>query len=373
MDGRCRWHHARNPDEETTWKAHPDWAATGTGSSYSSYLGRQWNQLWLMTAEAGTRCSSPTATFDATAPRWSPDGTAHRLHLERGRQHLALDRHGAGRTARGGRADPRTYRAAVGRLRITVTDAAGRRPVPSRVSVTGPDGRGFAPDGAWRHADDGFDRAERRFELSYFHADGSATVTVPAGPVCRRGHARTRVPGRAARRGCAAPRRTVQVRIPLGRLDDLPARGWFSGDLHVHMNYGGAYRSDPRRLAFQARAEDLHVVENLIVNKESRIPDVEFFRGGLDPVSTATTIVTHDQEYHTSYWGHLGLLGLTDHLVLPGYAGYANTAAASLVPTNADVADVAHAQGGLAGYVHPFDSDPAPGRHHPSAHRRVSG
>ena len=30
------------------------------------------------------------------------------------------------------------------------------------------------------------------------------------------------------------------------------------------------------------------------------------------------------------------------------------------IPTNADVADEGHAQGGLAGYVHPFDSDPDP-------------
>ena len=92
---------------------------------------------------------------------------------------------------------------------------------------------------------------------------------------------------------------------------DLPARGWWSGDLHVHMNYGGAYRNDPARLRAQAEAEDLHVVENLIVNKEQRIPDVAFFRGSLDPVSTATTLVRHDEEYHTSWWGHTGHLGLT--------------------------------------------------------------
>ncbi len=45
----------------------------------------------------------------------------------------------------------------------------------------------------------------------------------------------------------------------------MRALGWKSGDLHVHMNYGGAYRNTPSRLAFQARAEDLDVVENLIV------------------------------------------------------------------------------------------------------------
>jgi hypothetical protein len=45
---------------------------------------------------------------------------------------------------------------------------------------------------------------------------------------------------------------------------------------------------------------------------------------------------------------------------LPGYVGYPNTAAASLAPTNADVADLAHARGALVGYVHPFDDEPHP-------------
>src|SRR6202040_2829895 len=41
-------------------------------------------------------------------------------------------------------------------------------------------------------------------------------------------------------------------------------------------------------------------------------------------------------------------------------AGYPNTAAASLFPTNAEVADLAHAQGALVGYVHPFEEEPQP-------------
>jgi hypothetical protein len=148
--------------------------------------------------------------------------------------------------------------------------------------------------------------------------------------------------------------------LVLERLADLPARGWWSGDLHVHMNYGGAYRNTPEHLAFQGRAEDLHVVENLIVNKEQRIPDIAYFRTDPDPVSTPGFLLLHDQEYHTSYWGHTGLLGLSDHYLLPEYAGYPNTATASLYPMNADVADLAHAQGALFGYVHPFDTQPDP-------------
>jgi len=38
-----------------------------------------------------------------------------------------------------------------------------------------------------------------------------------------------------------------------------------------------------------------------------------------------------------------------------GLRGYPNTAAASLFPMNADVYDMAHAQGALVGAVHPFD------------------
>jgi TolB protein len=96
------------------------------------------------------------------------------------------------------------------------------------------------------------------------------------------------------------------------------------------------------------------------VNKEQRIPDMAYFSPKLDPASTADHLLLHGQEFHTSYWGHLGLLNLTRNFILPGYAAYPNTAAASLYPANANVADMAHEQGALVGYVHPFDSFPDP-------------
>jgi hypothetical protein len=142
-------------------------------------------------------------------------------------------------------------------------------------------------------------------------------------------------------------------------LDGLGER-WVSADVHVHMNYGGNYRNTPAHLVMQAQAEDLGIVENLIVNKEQRFPDMAFSGAGLDPASTPDALVVHGQEFHTSYWGHLGLLNLREHVLLPGYAGYPNTAAASLYPMNADVADLAHAQGALVGYVHPFEEEPTP-------------
>ena len=59
-------------------------------------------------------------------------------------------------------------------------------------------------------------------------------------------------------------------------------------------------------LAAQARAEDLDVIYNTIVNKEQRIPDIAHAGGGVTRDGGVT--IFQAQEYHTSYWGHLGLL-----------------------------------------------------------------
>ncbi len=128
------------------------------------------------------------------------------------------------------------------------------------------------------------------------------------------------------------------------------------------MNYGGSYRNTPAHLVAQASAENLSVVEDLIVNKERRVPDIAYFTAQPDPASTPSTLLLHSQEFHTSYWGHLGLLNLTGNIILPGYAGYPNTAAASLFPANGNVADMAHAQHALVGYVHPYETVPDPAK-----------
>ena len=344
--------------EETTWKARPDWSPDGTSVVYSSYLGRQWNQLWLMTADGGDVFPLTYGEFDATAPRWSRDG-----------RHIAYVSNEGGNTslwimdlpgARKQRvvATGRRYREPMGRLRIVTVGRSGR-PEPARVSVTTPDGRSWAPDHAWRHADEALDHTAQAFEYGYFHLAGSAEVTVPVGKVSVSAwHGPEYRPARAD--VTVRPGGTTVARLVLERLADLPAHGWWSGDLHVHMNYGGAYRNTPAHLALQARAEDLHVVEALVVNKEQRIPDIAYFRTDPDPVSTGGFLLMYGQEYHTSYWGHIAFLGLMDHYILPEYAGYPNTAAASLAPTNADVADLAHAQRAVVGYVHPFETAPDP-------------
>jgi TolB protein len=355
-DGGAEPHELRY--EETTWKARPDWSRDGKRVVYSSYLGGQWHQLWLMTADGGDPFQLTYEAGDATAARWSPDGSRIAyITNESGNTALRITEIPGGRTT-AVTVKQRTYREPVGRIQLTIVDATGR-PTPARVSITGADGRSFAPDDAWRHAEDAFDPHERPLEYGYFHSNGRSRLTVPVGSlVLEVSHGPEY---RFVRKSLeVSANKATTVRVALKRVTDMPAQGWYSADLHVHMNYGGAYRNTPRHLAQQAKAEDLHLVENLIVNKEGRIPDVAYFTGRPDPASTPGTLIVHDQEYHTSYWGHSGLLGLREHLILPGYAGYANTAAASLYPTNAAVMDLAHRQGGVTGYVHPFDSYPNP-------------
>ncbi|MGH9750637.1 MAG: CehA/McbA family metallohydrolase [Candidatus Polarisedimenticolia bacterium] len=345
--------------EETTWKARPDWARDGRRVAYASYLGGQWHQIWLGTAEGGDPFPLTYGEFDATSPRWSPDGRriAYISNQDGGTSLWTIEIPGGRRHRM--RIETRRRLKPSGRLKIQVVDAATGRPVPARVAVETPDGRSWAPDDAWRHGDEAFDRGARTFEYSYFHTPGTSEVVVPAGSATVeviRG-----LEYRPFRREVEVAEGAVRsLRVPLRRLADLPARGWWSGDLHVHMNYGGSYRNTPERLAAQAAAEDLQVVENLVVNKEQRIPDIAWFAEGPAPPLRRGALVAHGQEFHTSFWGHTALLGQEENLLLPDYAAYANTAAASLYPHNPAVFDLAHEQRGIVGYVHPFDAVPDP-------------
>jgi len=375
--------------EETNWKARPDFSPDGLRLVYSSYLGRNWHQLWLLPAAGGDAFPLTYGEYDITNVRWSPDGKML-AYISNEQSHTSL---GLLTMAGGGREElstkHRRFLRAHATISLKVTDERGER-TAARVSITDDRGKFYAPDEAQIYADDGYNRSERSFEAHYFNLNEQdyppypsfqdaqdagderkteehrrlSLIDVPVGKLkieAMRGFAHELV-----QRTIAVGSRdaTGEIALQLKRLDwNTPENAhWVSGDLHVHMNYGGIYRNSPAQLMRQAQSEDLAIVNELIVNKEQRFPDMVWRSDWNWPSQPANpdVLLLRGQEFHTSYWGHRGLLNMPEHLLLPGYAGYPNTAAASLVPMNADVCDLAHARGALVGAVHPFDEIPDP-------------
>ncbi|WP_375202522.1 CehA/McbA family metallohydrolase [Hyphococcus sp.] len=355
-------------NEETAWRMRPDWSPDGKRIAFSSFERRQWHQLWITHAEpGGYPLAFSYGDYDIDTARWSPDGKRIAyVSNESGTGEIIIQDMTSGAREKL-MVEEKRYAQPMGAVQLRILDEKGQ-PAPARISIMGADDRYYAPDGAMIHADDYYDRAEASAETMYFHTDGDSFVVAPVGDTkitVWRGFRHEVVEASVA---VAKGKTSVDTITP----DLLPNAtafdGWRSADVHVHMNYGGVYRMTPARLAQQADAEDLDLVFNLIVNKEQRIPNVEDFTPEpFSPEGTDATIL-HAQEYHTSLWGHLGLLGLKQHYLLGDYVAYPKTALHSYYPDNAAVADMAHAQGALVGYVHPFDP-PAP---EPASDRKLS-
>ena len=345
--------------EETSWSARPEASPDGKRILIASYQGRQWRQLWLTTPSGAAPLPLTFGDFDLSNARWSPDGERIAFVSNEGGNTSLAVREFVGGAMIPVAAKRRHYKQQQARLTIDIRDEQGRS-VAARVAVIGSDGRAAAPSEAWMHADDGFDRALQPTETHYFHCPSPCTLDAPAGETIiwvQRGF--RYAPWKRTTSLTAGSDTTLPVTL---QRHDLPRSfgTWRSADLHVHMNYGGHYRNTPAKLVDQARAEDLDVVYNLIVNKEERIPDIGF-PVGRDPASSADVLLMHAQEFHTSYWGHLGLLHLSDHVLTPDFSAYQHTALASPYPHNGVISNLARAQGALVGYVHPFDwlIDPA--------------
>jgi len=345
--------------EETSWNARPELAPDGQRLLYASYHGRQWQQLWLTTAQGAAPLPLTFGDFDRRNARWSPDGQRIAyIDNQPGYTELRVMDvlGGATRTLTQAR---RQYKRPMSRLVLDIVDEHGDR-IPARVAVLGSDARAYAPSDAWMHGEDAFDRTRQATETHYFHCAPPCSLDVPTGATqvwVQHGFAYAPWRGKVN----AAANSDVPLHVSL-QPQRLPSDfgNWVSADLHIHMNYGGHYRNTPAHLALQARAEDLDIAYDLVVNKEERVPDISSFRTDADPASAPQSLVLHGQEYHTSFWGHLGLLHLTDHFITPDFSAYRHTAMASPYPTNGVIADLAHAQGGLVGYVHPFDVLPDP-------------
>ena len=229
-------------------------------------------------------------------------------------------------------------------------------PAAARVSIVGGDDKPYGPAGAAI-------RKTKRDE-SYFYADGSFDVELPPG------RARMTVSG-----GIETIPQTVtldaetaaELTVPMRPWIDMAARGWYSGDSHVHLHTGGPIDVTVADALLAARAEGVNYV-NLCVsnNVGDDIRDAELITGKPHAASTDRHLLVFGEEMRSTIYGHMQFFGI-NRLVEPQYTGFDETPNRHDFPANYAMAADAVRQGGVVTYGHPmfagqpfpFDEDPA--------------
>ncbi|PZG43193.1 hypothetical protein C1I98_18750 [Spongiactinospora gelatinilytica] len=230
-----------------------------------------------------------------------------------------------------------TRRAEAARLRL-------RAGFPCRWSVLGGNDQGWYPDKVPHRRD--------HHRMPYFHGD-DIVLDVPAEPLTLR-VTRGMEYGTAETVVIPPPGRETVVDMSPARLYDAAARGWYGGDMHVHLNWAGDVVGTPADAAAVQHGEDLHVL-NLVAGNiaTGRVYDAEALRhwAGRDlPWSDGGHIARMGVEYRNDLLGHLFAFGVSapPERFHTGFAGDPDWP-----PNEAGCAELRDL-GAVLGYSHPF-------------------
>jgi hypothetical protein len=230
-------------------------------------------------------------------------------------------------------------------VETSILDDATGQPVPCRVHFRSPDGVPYQPHGHHGHVNSNLDTWHidvggdlRLGQISYAYTDGRCQGWLPRGEVVvdvARGfeyqplRQRIRIePGQ----------RRLELRMR--RWTSMNEQGWFSGDTHVH------FLSTQGSL-FEARAEDLNVVNLLQSQWGSLFTNTEDFTGEPVAAHDGRTVVWTNQENRQHLLGHMILLGLREPIYPWCSDGPDEAELGSTLETTLSAwADACHAQGG---------------------------
>lgn len=234
------------------------------------------------------------------------------------------------------------------RLWVEIRDGEGN-PTAARISVTGPDGESLAPEAS-------LVRGNRE---QFFHARGHFQLLAPIGEVtikAVKGFEYYPVTEQVDLNYLELQDRTTVATVTLERMIDMPALGWYSGDVHMHPNHreGDLYVTLEDTLLL-SEGEDIRVANLLISNRQGtpRVFDTEFFNDGKpDPLSNEHTLMVVQEEFRNAsgMYGHMPMLGIK-RLITPFFTG--RVPHWEDYPPNYTIASQAQDQGGVVSYAHP--------------------
>lgn len=211
---------------------------------------------------------------------------------------------------------------------------------PVRLNVTDATGHPVIPD-------EGAVRSDGQNGMVFFYSNGEIILEAPEGAV-----EITAVQGflteATVQKTQVRSGTTEAITIELERIWHPNASGWYSGDNHFHLNYGGTYQLDPEDIMLDMKGEGLDVAFPLLANLHNRFLQQELWGWK----NEGLPMIRIGQEVRSHFLGHLSLIGTTE-LYWPWIWGPFYEVYGKDDRTNAAPLRFARSQGGLGGYVHP--------------------
>lgn len=247
------------------------------------------------------------------------------------------------------------FKEPLSRVTIKTNQAGAGANVPARLVVTDGNGHPALPE-------TGLARFDGQNGQVYFYTPGAISVEAPAGELKVQ-----------ATRGFGAAAVTATKKIRVGESAeltiDLPAPLWsperdgfYSADLHTHLNYGGPYLLTPEDIVSDMRGENLDLATPQMANLHTRFNDLEWF----DWRRTEIPMIHFAQEVRSHFLGHVGIVG-ADQVFYPWYSGPGYPVYNQIDLPNSAALQFARDHGGMNSYVHPVSvSDPFPASGEPT-------
>ena len=211
--------------------------------------------------------------------------------------------------------------------------------MPARLHVTDASGHPAFAEGqqAWLDGQSG---------MIYTYSPGVLEFEIPAGAYrvqATRGFEYLPAEASGTARAGTNPATTLTL-APVG----TPLAGWYAGDHHFHLNYGGQALLEPDALTPMMRGEDLDVATPLSANLHTRRIDEGYFAWSRDE----PPLVRFGQEIRSHFLGHTGHIGVKT-LYWPWYWGPGYPVYGRDDRSNVEALRQTRAQGGVTSYVHP--------------------